>query len=641
MRSVLRRGFDTYVHIILQIIQLVFLPFISLYQATLDGSAFPSVRMDTLGEQFKVGGSIGIGTYGEVRYGRNSLGEHCALKIVDSARLQDSQSAAVIQKEIKILKRLRHPNVISIRSVKSDVPYKGTWCHHCACSQYSPTRNEGDKCRNCSHSGLEHTQEEVRNVLVIIEECAPGGELFGLLMYCGKFTEDIARFYFKQLICGLEYIHSKGIYHRDLKPENLVLDQHFNLKMVDFGLAALLSEHGSQRLHSGVGSQPYSAPEVYYARQLFEGLGYDGGPADIWSCGVILFVMLVGRPPFLRPLMRNYGPGLKKDNHFIEILQGKGFGDISPAAKNLLEGMFTLDPSRRFTLKQIKQSRWFNQALPSRETVQEVMTQKSRRLWSVLGKAWMLDILRQMRADSDQRALELSSEEDEEDEEDEDDEDEDEDDLSEAAVGNAWQVDQGQQGHSISFDANDHQSFPLECGVNPISEISSQSDGVSNLNSLPTCSLPSQSSAAPNSPNEPQAFHAKECLEEKICLEENATMSQYLCSLDLFQIVSRLEDCLPRMGFNCEIRQPSLASTVLSSPDPALKTTVTVVGSVEESSLHASIWIFSFESDDSPHIRYIIEYQKSRGDEYVFRRWVEQVSRYLGESDRPNAIVPR
>lgn len=92
----------------------------------------------------------------------------------------------------------------------------------------------------------------------------------------------------------MEYCHSQGVCHRDLKPENLVLDAHFQLKIVDFGLASFC---GGDRavLHSGVGSQPYSAPEVYYSRELYGGSGYRGELADIWSTAVILYVMLTGR----------------------------------------------------------------------------------------------------------------------------------------------------------------------------------------------------------------------------------------------------------------------------------------------------------------------------------------------------------
>lgn len=122
------------------------------------------------------------------------------------------------------------------------------------------------------------------------------------------------------LLAGLEYLHDQGIVHRDLKPENLVLDAHFQLKIVDFGLAARTHEIDRMPdarqpqprvLHSGVGSLPYSAPEVcrfvvalrlaadtlaqvYYSKELYQSRGYNGAAADVWSCAVILFVMLTG-----------------------------------------------------------------------------------------------------------------------------------------------------------------------------------------------------------------------------------------------------------------------------------------------------------------------------------------------------------
>jgi len=150
--------------------------------------------------------------------------------------------------------------------------------------------------------------------------------------------------YFQQLIEGIEHLHSLGISHRDLKPENLLTSDDFSLKIADFGLASLgtkmpvpatvdpanttlaLTQQHQQlqqkemetRHFSGVGSLPYSAPEAYYV-QLYSGRGYRGAPCDLWSAAVILFVMLQGRPPFVRPLAKTHGAHLRRCKHFVNL----------------------------------------------------------------------------------------------------------------------------------------------------------------------------------------------------------------------------------------------------------------------------------------------------------------------------------
>nr|CAD1831512.1 unnamed protein product [Ananas comosus var. bracteatus] len=107
----------------------------------------------------------------------------------------------------------------------------------------------------------------------------------------GKLSEADSRRYFQQLIDGVDFCHTKGVYHRDLKPENLLLDSQGNLKISDFGLSAL-PDQGVSLLRTTCGTTNYVAPEVLSHK------GYNGAIADIWSCGVILYVLLAGYLPF-------------------------------------------------------------------------------------------------------------------------------------------------------------------------------------------------------------------------------------------------------------------------------------------------------------------------------------------------------
>ncbi|KAK7279710.1 hypothetical protein RJT34_24767 [Clitoria ternatea] len=129
--------------------------------------------------------------------------------------------------------------------------------------------------------------------IYIVLELVTGGELFDKIANHGRLKEDEARQIFQQLICAVDYCHSRGVFHRDLKLENLLLDANGVLKVSDFGFSALPQQiRGDGLLHTKCGTPNYVAPEVIHNK------GYEGAKADIWSCGVILFVLLAGYLPF-------------------------------------------------------------------------------------------------------------------------------------------------------------------------------------------------------------------------------------------------------------------------------------------------------------------------------------------------------
>lgn len=227
-----------------------------------------------VGGLYQVGGVIGVGTYGEVRYAVSLVtGERVAIKIVDLARFS-VETAGLMRKEISILRMLDHRHCIRIVDVHENVPFSGRWCESCACTSFKPTDpNRGQAnahptptkripvhsetvCSVCSHAAADHSgvtyhnglgderdrplfhhhhahddpatppphdeddeEGETRQVMLIVQELAAGGELFSLLSHGGPLPEDVARLYFQQLIDGLEYLHSLSVCHRDLKPE--------------------------------------------------------------------------------------------------------------------------------------------------------------------------------------------------------------------------------------------------------------------------------------------------------------------------------------------------------------------------------------------------------------------------------------
>nr|XP_020763525.1 serine/threonine-protein kinase BRSK2 [Odocoileus virginianus texanus] len=181
------------------------------------------------------------------------LGIHCvtcqkvAVKIVNREKLSESVLMKV-EREIAILKLIEHPHVLKLHDVYENKKY-----------------------------------------LYLVLEHVSGGELFDYLVKKGRLTPKEARKFFRQIISALDFCHSHSICHRDLKPENLLLDEKNNIRIADFGMASL--QVGDSLLETSCGSPHYACPEV------IRGEKYDGRKADVWSCGVILFALLVVRLP--------------------------------------------------------------------------------------------------------------------------------------------------------------------------------------------------------------------------------------------------------------------------------------------------------------------------------------------------------
>uniref|UniRef100_A0AAR2K8A0 Protein kinase domain-containing protein n=1 Tax=Pygocentrus nattereri TaxID=42514 RepID=A0AAR2K8A0_PYGNA len=189
-----------------------------------------------------------------------------------------------------------------------------------------------------------HDVYENKKYLYLVLEHVSGGELFDYLVKKGRLTPKEARKFFRQIISALDFCQSHSICHRDLKPENLLLDEKNNIRIADFGMASL--QVGDSLLETSCGSPHYACPEV------IRGEKYDGRKADVWSCGVILFALLVGALPFdddnLRNLLEKVKLGVFHMPHFIP-----------PDCQNLLRGMIEVDASKRLTLEQIQKHTWY------------------------------------------------------------------------------------------------------------------------------------------------------------------------------------------------------------------------------------------------------------------------------------------
>ncbi|KPM08452.1 serine/threonine-protein kinase SIK3-like protein [Sarcoptes scabiei] len=258
--------------------------------------------------------TIGKGNFAVVKLARHTIiNIQVAIKVISLKSLDNDQVKKLLR-EIDIMKRIgSHKNIVRLYQVM--------------------------------HSD--------RHVMLVTEYCQ-GGELFEQLVNKGRLSENNSRFYFNQIIDAVQYLHMNGIVHRDLKAENLLLSSDYKrVKLADFGFSNYFSDQSL--LATWCGSPPYAAPE------LFEGKQYNGPKADIWSLGVVLYVLVCGSLPFdgntLLSLKLRVLSGRFRIPYFM-----------SRDCEHLIRHMLVIDPDKRFSLQQIKQHRWMCQNKNSTET---------------------------------------------------------------------------------------------------------------------------------------------------------------------------------------------------------------------------------------------------------------------------------
>ncbi|KAK4790487.1 hypothetical protein SAY86_017791 [Trapa natans] len=277
-----------------------------------------------LTQRYELGRLLGQGTFAKVYYGRSlATNNAVAIKLIDKEKVFKIGLVEQIKREISVMRIARHPNIVQLYEVMA-----------------------------------------TKSKIYFIMEYAKGGELFDKVAK-GRLKEDIARKYFIQLIDAVDFCHDKGVYHRDIKPENLLLDDNENLKVSDFGLSALAeSKRQDGLLHTICGTPAYVAPEVIDRK------GYDGAKADIWSCGVVLFVLLAGYLPFhdsnLMAMYRKIGRAEFK------------FPSWFPAdVRRLLSRILDPNPITRISITKVKESSWFRKGLTLKNRVKARLESKT------------------------------------------------------------------------------------------------------------------------------------------------------------------------------------------------------------------------------------------------------------------------
>nr|QQX36512.1 CBL-interacting protein kinase 11 [Nitraria tangutorum]BCS41669.1 calcineurin B-like protein-interacting protein kinase [Nitraria tangutorum] len=255
--------------------------------------------------KYELGKLLGCGAFAKVYHARDvRTNQSVAIKIISKKKINVNLMSN-IKREISIMRRLNHRHIVKLHEVLAS-----------------------------------------KTKIYFVVEFAKGGELFARVAK-GRFSEDLSRKYFQQLISAVGYCHSRGVYHRDLKPENLLIDENGNLKVSDFGLSALTDQIRTDGLlHTLCGTPAYVAPEILSKK------GYDGAKVDIWSCGVILFVLTAGYLPFNDPnLMAMYKKIYKGEFRCPKWM--------SNDLKRLLNRLLHINPNTRITVDQILGDPWF------------------------------------------------------------------------------------------------------------------------------------------------------------------------------------------------------------------------------------------------------------------------------------------
>lgn len=251
--------------------------------------------------------SIGSGSFGEVRKAlHTSTGETRAIKIIYKLQVTDFDQEKIL-KEIRILQRVDHPHIVKVYEYFQDHKF-----------------------------------------IYIVMELVPGGELFTKIQQMQKFSESQAAKYFFQILSGVNYLHQQRIVHRDLKPENIMLGDDNQIKIIDFGTAHTFQP--GEKLSSCYGTPYYIAPEVL-TEQYNE-------KCDIWSCGVILYILLTGIPPFNGPNDDEILKSVREGNVRFDIRQFEG---VSASAKDLIKKMLNKNVKARISAKEALLHPWFKE----------------------------------------------------------------------------------------------------------------------------------------------------------------------------------------------------------------------------------------------------------------------------------------
>ena len=265
------------------------------------------IQKEPFTKDYEIIGDLGSGSYGSVKKVRHKkLKEVRAMKII-LKKFDNSKT------EIDIMRKISHPNIVNIFDI----------------------------------------YEDSKKYYIMMEICE-GGELFEAISEQGAFTEQDCAYILRQILSAVSYLHSKNIMHRDIKPENIMLTKKINkknnryeIKLIDFGTAKIFKK--GKKETKFIGTSYYIAPEVLKEN-------YDE-KCDVWSCGVIMYILLCGYPPFNGNSNVDIYNSIQNSQPYFH---GEDWKDITPEAIDLLQNMLNKKPQKRYSAQNCLDHRWFN-----------------------------------------------------------------------------------------------------------------------------------------------------------------------------------------------------------------------------------------------------------------------------------------
>lgn len=271
---------------------------------------------------------LGTGAFSQVRLAQSKDDPNVmyAIKIIDKKALKGKEDS--LENEIKVLRRLQHPNIVQL---------------------------------------LETYEDKTRVYLVM--ELVTGGELFDRIVEKGSYTEKDAADLMRQVLEAVDYMHDQGVVHRDLKPENLLYycpEEESKIMISDFGLSKM---EDSGIMATACGTPGYVAPEVLAQKPY-------GKAVDVWSIGVISYILLCGYPPFYDE---------NDANLFAQILKGEFefdspyWDDISDSAKDFIRMLMMVDVDRRYTCKQALGHPWISGNAASNKNIHGTVSEQLKK----------------------------------------------------------------------------------------------------------------------------------------------------------------------------------------------------------------------------------------------------------------------
>lgn len=260
---------------------------------------------------YEIKEKLGSGSFATVsRAVKKKTGKEYAVKVIKKSKLS-AEELAVVHDEVAIMDKVEHKNIVCL-----------------------------------------YEMFETPKKIYMVMEYLTGGELFDSVVEKGNFSEKEAARLIKSVAEAIDYLHSQGIVHRDLKPENLIyadMSANSDIKITDFGLAKIRSEHGhTPGMTTSCGTPGYVAPEVLDNQPY-------GSAVDLWSLGVILYILLCGFPPFYDENTQQLYKQIRKGDYDFP---DPYWSDISKSAKDLVSKLLTVDPNKRYTAKQVIAHPW-------------------------------------------------------------------------------------------------------------------------------------------------------------------------------------------------------------------------------------------------------------------------------------------